>query len=199
MQTIVITGGIATGKSTVLEFLSRLDPDLVLFDCDASAAMHLNSTPVAEELLQHFGPESLTPEGFANKDFLRKLVFQNQQARKTLETLLHPRILQECLALHQDTVKNGRASGFIIDIPLFFEGGFDFQQDLVVVVSLSPEVQKQRLMHRNGFNEALVNSILNAQLPLAEKENKADVILWNDGPLSWLKSQTNLLYNHYFI
>lgn len=199
MRTVIITGGIATGKSTAINYLKAMDIELVFFDSDKAVAALLDSGRIADELENAFGSASITPSRQANRKYLRELVFHNAEARKELESILHPRIREECLALQHDTVKNGRAPGFIIDIPLFYETGFDFGQDLVVVVSVSRETQKERLAQRNGFDDALINAMLEAQLPLQEKEKRADVILWNEGPLSWLEAQTKLLYHHYLI
>ena len=199
MKTIVITGGIATGKSTALEYLKSLDSRLIFFDSDAVVSSYLDSGSIAEELKSVFGEGSVLSDGKANRNFLRELVFHNPEAKKKLESILHPKIRQECLALKEDTVKNTSASGFIVDIPLFYETGFDIGQDLVVVVSITRQTQLERLALRNGFSPDLSDSILKAQLPLSEKEKKADVILWNEGPKNWLHQQIDLFYHHYLL
>lgn len=199
MKTVVFTGGIATGKSTALNYLRQIAPNLVFFDCDATVSALLDSGRLAPDLGKAFGPESVQTDGKANRAFLRDRIFSSPEDRKTLESLIHPEIREECLALQHDTVKNGRARGMIIDIPLFYEGGRDYGQDLVVVVSLPRPLQKQRLSLRNGFDDLTIDRILSSQLPLEEKEARADILLWNEGERSLLEAQIDLFYHHYFL
>lgn len=199
MKTVVITGGIATGKTTALNYLRSVAPDLVFFDSDAATSSLLDSGDLSQLLVESFGSTSVLPDGKANRPFLRDLIFHNPTAKKTLESLLHPKILQECLALQQDTVKNKPASAFIADVPLFFESDFEIGQYLVVVISLTGESQWERLSRRNKFSPDLVTAIINSQAPLSEKEKKSDVVLWNEGPIEWLYTQIDLFYHHYLI
>lgn len=199
MKTIILTGGIATGKSTALRYLKQLAPEFVCYDCDAAVSVLLDSGKLADELTQALGEKSVCPDGKANRDFIRELVFQHPDARKKLEDILHPRIRQECLALREEVAKNSSAKGFIIDVPLFFEGNTDYKQDLVVVVSLPEKNQRERLAQRNGFDKETISSILKAQLPLPLKEKQADVVLWNAGDESWLQAQVAAFYHHYFV
>lgn len=199
MKTIVFTGGIATGKSTALRYLKQLAPDFVYYDCDAAVSVLLDSGKLAEEFVKTLGEKSVQSDGKANRDFIRKLVFHNPEARKKLEDILHPRIRQECLALREEVAKNGSARGFVIDVPLFFEGSINYKQDLVVVVSLPEREQRERLAKRNGFDMETISSILKAQLPLPLKEKQADAVLWNAGDESWLQAQVAAFYHHYFV
>lgn len=199
MKTVILTGGIATGKSTALAQLKEIATDFAYYSCDAAVSQWLDSGELAEELVATLGAGSVLPDGKANRDYIRNLIFHDSAARKRLENILHPRIRQECLALREELAKNDVTKGFVIEVPLFFEGKMDYQQDLVVVVSLSPREQRERLSRRNGFAEETVSAILKAQLPLSLKEKQADVVLWNGGDISWLQKQVASFYHHYFL
>jgi hypothetical protein len=115
-------------------------------------------------------------------------VFADQAARLRLEAILHPRVKQECLASMETAATRG-ADLFVADVPLFFEKGFDFGQDQVMVVASSRATQIRRLKARGGFEDSLIESILAAQLPVQEKISLADVVFWNEGPQAVIRSQ----------
>ena len=189
MQVMALTGGIASGKSTVCRLLGEWLPSIVIFDCDAAVHRMLESDPeVAAIITNSFGDQALDSHGRIDRHFLRGRVFSDPQARTRLEAILHPRVRQECL----DSLENAATRGvelFIADVPLFFEKGFDFGQNLVLVVASSRSTQIQRLKARGGFDDLLIESILAAQFPIQEKILLADVVFWNDGPQAILRSQ----------
>ncbi len=189
MRVTALTGGIASGKSTVCRLLGEWLPSVVIFDCDASVHRILESDPeVATRVAEVFGREALDAKGTIDRQFLRDRVFAEESARLALEGILHPRVRQECLDSLEQAAKSG-AELFVADVPLFFEKGFDFGQTQVLVVASSRSTQIQRLKARNGFDDHLIESILAAQLPVQEKISRADVVFWNDGPQAVLRSQ----------
>lgn len=199
MKTIVITGGIATGKSTVVKYLMTLGGDsLVLFDCDAEVSKLLDSGVLARSLTEQFGAECVLENGAANRRFLRELVFHQPGMRKRLEDIIHPILHQECLAKQEKARQNSCVRGFVVDVPLFFETSASYEQDAVCVVALSRDTQKVRLAHRNGFQDDMIEAILAAQLPILEKVARADFVIWNEGNLSLLHQQTERFYHHLF-
>jgi len=189
VQVVALTGGIASGKSTVCRLLAEFIPSVVIFDCDVAVKGLLDGDDeVARRVRGAFGPEALDVEGRIDRAFLRGMVFGNVEARAQLEEILHPRVRQECLDLLENAVKQG-AELFVADVPLLFEKGFDFGQSQVIVVASSRATQIQRLKARNGFDDSLIESILQAQLPVEEKIARADIVFWNEGPPAVLKSQ----------
>jgi transcription termination factor Rho len=189
MQVMALTGGIASGKSTVCHLLGEWLPCLVIFDCDAVVHRMLDSDPeVATILAEAFGGQALDARGRIDRHFLRGRVFSDDAARSRLEAILHPRVRQECLDSLEQAATRG-AELFVADVPLFFEKGFDFGQTQVLVVASSRTTQVKRLKARSGFDELLIESILAAQLPLQEKMSRADVVFWNEGPPALLRSQ----------
>ena len=189
MQVMALTGGIASGKSTVCRLLHEWLPTIVIFDCDAAVHRIMEGdTEVRGIISETFGKQALDSQGHIDRHFLRSQVFADESARIRLEGILHPRVRQECLDSLQRAATRG-AELFVADVPLFFEKGFDFGQTHVLVVASSRSTQIQRLKARSGFDEPLIESILAAQLPVQEKISRADVVFWNEGPPALLRSQ----------
>ena len=189
MQVMALTGGIASGKSTVCRLLGEWLPSIVIFDCDAAVHRMLEADlEVAAIIAESFGDQALDAQGRIDRHFLRGRVFADQAARIRLETILHPRIRQECLDSLEKAATHGTEL-FVADVPLFFEKGFDFGQNLVLVVASSRATQIQRLKTRGGFDDSLIESILAAQLTVHKKMALADVVFWNEGPQAVIRSQ----------
>jgi transcription termination factor Rho len=189
MQVMALTGGIASGKSTVCRFLREFLPSIVIFDCDSAVHRMLDGdAEVSTIIAETFGDQALDGQGRIDRHFLRGRVFADKAARMRLEGILHPRVKQECLASLESAATRG-AELFVADVPLFFEKGFDIGQDQVLVVASSRATQVQRLKGRGAFEDSLIESILAAQLPVQEKMSLADVVFWNEGPQSVIRSQ----------
>ena len=200
MKTLIVTGGIATGKSTFIRLLMEAGgARLRLFDCDAEAGRLLDGGTLKAPLSSVFGPASVDSSGKADRHFLRELVFRNPESRRTLEGIIHPLLHQECLAQMLAARQNTEVDGFVIDVPLFFETSARYCQDAVCVVAVSRGTQKTRLAIRNGFREDMIEAILAAQRPIMEKVAAADFVIWNEGPPDLLRQQTQRLYQHFFM
>lgn len=195
---MALTGGIATGKSTVGEILRRELPNLRIFDCDASVRELLERDKAAiQGIAERFGPEAVKPEGGVNRDFLRSRVFCDPETRLNLEKLLHPRVRAECLASRERAAKDG-AAFFVADVPLLFEKGFDFGQEMVLLAATSRSTQVDRLRARSHFDDEFIEAILAAQLPIQDKLLRADVVFWNEGPLEILRHQIRRFARSFF-
>lgn len=189
MRIVALTGGIASGKSSACRLLQECISSVELFDCDAAVHRLLESDPgVVAGILDFFGPPALDGRGGVDRQFLRERVFMDDAARRGLESILHPRVRQECLDSVKMAVTRG-AELFVADVPLLFERGFDFGQAQVLVVACSRSTQTQRIRSRNGFDDPMIESILATQLPVQEKISRADIVFWNEGPLAVLQSQ----------
>jgi transcription termination factor Rho len=189
MQVMALTGGIASGKSTVCRFLREFLPSIVIFDCDAAVHRMLEGDDeVAGIIREAFGGQALDANGRIDRHFLRGRVFADDAARLRLEAILHPRVKQECLASMESAATRG-AELFVADVPLFFEKGFEIGQCQVLVVASSRATQIQRLKARGNFEDALIEAILAAQLPVQEKIALADVVFWNEGPQAVIRAQ----------
>lgn len=189
MKVMALTGGIATGKSTVCKLIREYVPDVVIFDCDAEVHRLLaEDRGVAKEVASLFGDSALDAEGRVDRAFLRERVFSDSVARDGLERILHPRVMQECLDSRDEAGKRGAAL-FVADVPLLFEKGIDIGGSHVLVVATSRTTQVQRLKARSALADHLIDSILSAQLPIEEKISRADVVFWNEGTLPVLRAQ----------
>ena len=189
MLTLALTGGIATGKSTAVRLFREFIQDIVVFDCDESVKWLLETEDIIPELKKIFGDGILDPEsGEILRGKLREEVFKDEGKRKLLEGVLHPRVLQECLALMEKAAKQG-ARCFLADVPLLFENGFDIGQSQAITVSTTRATQVARLKARNGWDDNLIESVLAAQLPIEEKAALADIVFWNEGEPATLEAQ----------
>jgi len=186
LQIVALTGGIATGKSTCARLIQEIFPETVLFDADATVRRLYASEAVRSELRSHFGDRVFIADGEIDKVYLREKAFASSDF---LEQVFHPRVMQECLALIDETATKGVSRLFVADIPLLFERGIDFGQSANVLVATSSTTQKCRLKNRNGWDDSTVDAVLQAQMPIDAKLKLADVVFWNEGPPEMLKSQ----------
>ena len=127
--------------------------------------------------------------GELDRGALREKIFSDWDSRKALEQILHPLTRQECLESQTETATSGGSSMFIADVPLLFESGFDFGYESSLLVATTRETQLERLKSRNGYDDPLAEAMLNAQLPIEEKVEHADVVFWNEGPEQVLRRQ----------
>ncbi len=193
MRVIAVTGGIATGKSMFCSAVRSLEPGTVLFDADESVARLYGDAEVRGELCEAFGTRALGGGGVPDRSFLRGLAFGDDGSRRKLEAIFHPRVWRDCLASRAMAAKSGASPLFLADIPVLFESGLDFDAQAVVVVACPPATQAHRLRQRNGFDDSMVRQALAAQLPIAEKIRRADLLVWNNGPPEVLRRQTQRL------
>lgn len=191
MKVFALTGGIATGKSTAGKMMRELVPTMAFFDCDQSVQGLLKSRPVLEEISESLKESVILSDGTLDRGKLRSLVFENAEHRKGLEAVLHPKVRKECLELREKCSKNPSTTLFVADVPLLFESGFDFDQELNLVVATSEATQRTRLKARSHFEDRMISSILNAQLPIMEKVARGDVVFWNEGCLAQLERQVS--------
>ena len=189
MRTFGLTGGIATGKSTAGEVMRRLIPGMGFFDCDEAVQDLLRDRVVLEEISGALGRSVITAEGSLDRPGLRDLVFENVAMRKKLEGVLHPKVRKECLEKREIYSKTSGTTLFVADVPLLFESGFDFDQELNLVVATSEATQRTRLEARSHFGDKMISSILKAQLPIMEKVARGDVVFWNEGCPATLEMQ----------
>jgi len=176
-----LTGGIATGKSTVSRMFGELGAAHVDADSLAREVVTVGE-PAWRALVDRFGSEILQADGSLDRKALAGLVFRDPQALTALNAITHPPII----ALARERLATARASGALVcvlEAPLLYETGLDREVDRVVVVTASEATQLARLQSREHLPEAEARLRINAQLPLAEKVRRADYCIDNDGPL----------------
>ena len=196
VKVIVVTGGIASGKSTVVELLREMGGEGVeLFDCDAAVAELQQAGKLSRDLVTAFGTEALCDDGSVNKDLLRKIVQNDPEGREKLNNIVHPKLAQMSLDAQAAARQRGDVHTFLVDIPLFFESSVEFGADVVCVVAATPETQIARMAIRNGFDRATAESMLAAQMPTQAKIDRADLVFWNEGSPELLRKQVEMFYN----
>ncbi len=177
MRLVGLTGGIATGKSTFAAALRAqgvpvLDADLLARQVVAPGA------PALQAIAAAFGPGVLTAGGALDRQAMGALVFRDQEVRRRLEAITQPAIRAAAQAETARLAAQGHDLAFY-DAALLFEVGLDQAMALVVVVDAPPEVQLQRLLARDGLGREAAEARLRAQLPVAEKAARADVVVEN--------------------
>jgi dephospho-CoA kinase len=182
MLIVGLTGGIATGKSTVAAMLRRRGAPVV----DADALVHAAEQPgqpAYDDIVRRFGHGVLARDRSIDRAALGKLVFDDPDARRDLEAITHPRV-RELIAREVAAAAAAGDPIVIIDIPLLFETGRADQFNGVLLVYAPAEVQMQRLRERSGLSEAEARKRLAAQLPIDEKRQRASWVIDNSGELS---------------
>ena len=189
-----LTGGIASGKSAVARELTRLGALVVSADGLAHQAME-KGTPGWEEVRDAFGHWVLGPGGEIDRARLGQIVFNDEKARRRLEGILHPRVIQRMEAITRD--KEGDNGLLVFEVPLLFEAGLEDMFDQVWVVAVDGETQAERLMARDGLTEAEAQARIEAQMPLAEKRQRADAVIDNSGGIEDTKEQVLVACKHF--
>jgi dephospho-CoA kinase len=175
-----LTGGIGSGKSTVLAMLAQLGAWAI--DADAISRSTTSAKgPAIDEIARIFGAEFITAEGALHRERMRQHTFSNPQARKQLEAIIHPLVGAES-ARQVDAALAAGAKCIVFDIPLLVESGRWRQQvDRVLVVDCSIETQVSRVMQRSGLDEGAVRAIVAAQATRAQRLAAADAVICNEG------------------
>ena len=184
-----LTGGIATGKSTVAKMF--LDAHIPLIDTDLIAKELLSvGSEGYNEVLDYFKDEILFTNKEINRKRLGRIIFGNPQKRRKLDEILHPRVSK--IVLSEIDKHNELGSKIIvIDVPLLFESGFDKFTDKTVVVFTERDLQVERLIDRDKIDEEYARMKINAQMPLDDKIVKADYVIDNSKSILQTKNQFN--------
>lgn len=191
MPAIGITGGIATGKTSFCDCLREILP-AKFFNADAAARKLANEDLVTKEAIRReFGAEIYSSAGDLNRGLLRSIVFADAGKKRALEQILHPPIRRQW-SLEAKEARNA-PDFFFADIPLLYETDGNTLCDRVVVVACAYELQLARLMKRTSLDRLIAGQMIAAQMPLTEKIERADHIVWNNGDRSALAAQAKLL------
>ena len=175
MIVVGLTGGIATGKSTTADLFR--ERGIAVFDADRSVHHLLGvAGPAVAEICTVFGNEALREDGSIDRNLLGQRVFRNEADRRKLEQILHPLVARDREAFLARQ-RQDDAQMAVLDVPLLFEAGTDDLCDLVVVTTVEAEIQHERALARDGMTGDKLTGILNSQMPLSEKVDRADFVL----------------------
>jgi dephospho-CoA kinase len=186
-----LTGGIASGKSTVARMLVERGVPMVDADVLAREAV-LPGTPAARAIRETFGPGVFGPDGALDRKALGALVFADASLRARLNAIVHPAVSE--LARQRFAEHAARGATLIgYEVPLLFENGLDALFQPAVLVAVDEATQVSRLMARDGSTEEEARQRIGAQWPLAKKLERAKVVLWNDGTSVELATKVDAL------
>lgn len=190
-----ITGGIASGKSTVVNVFKEKGFPIVDGDIVARQIVEPGK-PALAAIKAAFGLEVILPTGELNRKKLGEIVFQDSDKRQQLDRILNPYLRQQIKA-EMGFWKN-KSPLVIADIPLMYEGHYDHYMDEVAVVYVDFLQQKKRLMARDNIDEKTAEAKINSQMPLAKKRALADTVFDNNGSKEETVQQVlNWLENHF--
>lgn len=187
MYLIGLTGGIASGKSTVSAMLRELGAYII--DADEIARnIVMPHEPAWHSIVAHFGTEILLPDGRINRPLLGEKIFNNKEERQCLEKITHSYIKEET----EKKIAHAKLIGervIVLDVPLLFESGWDSMVDEIWVVYVEKEVQLARLMKRNQLTRQQAQDRINAQMSLEEKVKRAHVVINNNFEIEHARMQ----------
>jgi dephospho-CoA kinase len=189
---IGLTGGIATGKTTVANYLASAC-HLPILDADIYARQAVSiGSPILQAIALRYGQQILLSGGDLNRQKLGEIIFPNQEERNWVEGLIHPYVRDRFLK----EISLSPAPTVVLVIPLLFEAEMTDLVTEIWVVSCSEEQQLQRLIQRNNLTQQQAQARIKSQIPLAEKIARADVVLDNSFTLEALLKQVDHAINH---
>ncbi len=189
---IGLTGGIGSGKTMATDHFARLG--ITVVDADlASRVVVQPGQPALQDIADHFGPGVLLPDGSLNRPALRAIVFADQEARKVLERITHPRIAEEI----SRQLAASTSPYTILVSPLLFESGQHRFANRTVLVDTTEALQQQRAARRDSVSEEQIKAIMAVQMSREDRLARADDVLLNDGDLAHLHAAVEALHQRY--
>jgi dephospho-CoA kinase len=176
MILVGLTGGVATGKSTVAAMFKRCGATVIDAD-ELARTVVAPGRPAWREIVKKFGRDILNADRSINRQAVGAIVFCNKVKRRQLEQIIHPRVAREQSRLTRAAAKKDPHAVVIYDVPLLFEAGIDQRVDTTIVVIADRETQIARLRKRNGLTRTEALRRINSQMPLAKKVARADYVL----------------------
>ncbi|MDW7644308.1 MAG: dephospho-CoA kinase [Desulfuromonadales bacterium] len=192
MMVVGVTGGIATGKSAVVEQFRQLGAAVISADELAREIVRPGEEALVR-LVARFGQDILQADGTLDRKALAEIIFADPAARQDLNRITHPAIAR----LAADRIASLQRQGetlVIYEAPLLFEAGAESRVDRIVVVTAPAAVQRRRLMARDGLDDQAAQARIAAQMPLADKVRRADFVVENAGSIDDLAAQVRELY-----
>lgn len=188
-----LTGGIATGKSTVAAIFEKAGARLIDADRIAREAVRKDS-PAYREIVAHFGAEVLQENGELDRKRLAAVIFGDLGEQRALERIVHPRVKEE-IDLGIERVRQQAPDALlIVDIPLLYEAGMQQGLDAVIVVYAPENLQIERLMARDGLTRPAAVARIRAQMPIESKRALATYLIDNSGSMESTRAETLEVY-----
>ncbi|OCG01600.1 dephospho-CoA kinase [Gilliamella sp. wkB195] len=189
---VALSGGIASGKSTIAHLFAQLGVPIIDADIIARQVVEVG-TPALEQITQHFSQEILLGNGELDRSQLREIIFNNDHERLWLNNLLHPIIAQET----QKQFAKQTKPYVIWVVPLLIENNLHQLADRILMIDIPEALQLERLINRDRISESLAKKMIATQVCLTDRLAFADDIIVNDGDLVSLKIQVDNLHKQY--
>jgi dephospho-CoA kinase len=187
VKLVGLTGGIASGKSTVAEILERLGAAVINADALSREVVEPGKD-AWKEIIDAFGAGVLQPNQALDRQKLRTVIFNDRDGRKKLEAIIHPRVR----ALAEERIREHAVAGYSIivyEVPLLFEVNLHEWLRPVILVACDVDTQRTRLRERDQLTQTEAQKHIDAQMSLEEKRRLADYVIENDGSLADLERQ----------
>jgi dephospho-CoA kinase len=190
-----LTGGIASGKSTVSDMLRNAGATII--DADEIARLVVQrDKPAYQDIVNAFGRSVLLPDGEIDRQKLGAIVFHDSAKKEALNRIVHPRVIAET-AERLRRIEAARPQTIVIlDVPLLIEARMHESLSDIIVVYAPEEVQLHRLMHRNRFSRKEALARIRAQMPIEAKKKFATILIDNSGSLEQTRAQTREAFNY---
>ncbi len=176
-KVIGLTGGIATGKSTVSKMFKNHGTPVIDADHIAKSLL-VRGSEAYKELVEQFGEKILATDNSINRNTLAKMIFNNETIRKQVNAIIHPRVIR-IINTEIEHYKNLNADAIVVDVPLLFESGFYKQMDVTVLVYARQKDQIERLVIRDKIDIDYAKQKIKAQFSLSKKREMADHVIDN--------------------
>jgi dephospho-CoA kinase len=188
---IGLTGGIASGKSTISKILN--DIKIKVIDADIVAREVMDSKEVIKKVSDKFGEVVLDKNNSLDRKKLRELVFSSKERVKLLNSIVHPLVIKRFQEERLRSIETGEI--VVFDIPLLFEAKMEGLCDKIIVVFVDRETQIKRVMMRDGDTREGAENILKNQMPLEEKLKNADIKIKNEGTVEFLDQTVKKIFS----
>jgi len=194
MKVIGLTGGIASGKSTVASILLEFGATIIDTDKVAREVVEPGQ-PAWHDICKVFGDDIFFADGSLNRQKLGELIFNDPTKRQMLNSIVHPRIIEECQKILEHYKQVGKKA-VILEVPLLIEAGMDTMVDEVWLIVVDVEIQMDRLVRRDGLSKGQALKRIKSQMPLEEKIPKADIVIDGQLNINEIGSYLKILWNN---
>jgi len=198
MLKVGLTGGIASGKSTVAQIFASLGAKVLDAD-EVAREVLLPGQPAWTRLRQAFGKEFFHADGKVKRKLLRKLVFADPEKRSQLNGIVHPEVMREINRRSEVLSSSAQTEVLLVDVPLLLELGVANRFDKIVVVYVGESIQIHRLLQRDGISEEEAAQTLKIQMALNKKVEQADYVIDNSGPLEETLAQVKRVWQELLV
>jgi dephospho-CoA kinase len=186
---IGLTGGIASGKSTVSTMFKKMDITVIDADIEARLAVQ-KGEPAYLKIIAEFGQEILLPNEEIDREKLGSIIFYQVEKRRLLNEIVHPEVRKR-MNSKIEQAKQNKEEIVVLDIPLLFESKLTYMVDKTLLVYADRDIQLKRLMDRNSLSLEDAEARIHSQMPLQEKVSLADAVINNNGSLQDTQTQLN--------